>query len=272
MIHTKNFDMNVAEVGGEKDTALGDGEFRAIVSVFDNVDAYGDVIRKGAFAKSLGDWAEKGDRIPVIWSHDWQDPFSHIGTVSKAEETDRGLEITGYIDPEERDANPKAAQIYRLLKSRRVTQFSFAFDIEDGGPTEYNGQDVYELRQLKVHEVGPCLLGVNQETELLAAKAAALTGRQDLGATARSQLVKAHELLGQILDVTPDDGGDTGQTTPPEPGGEGNADGSEDAANPTGGPASDPGTTTAEATRQRLDLEIALADSEDIEYIENEEG
>lgn len=263
MIRTKSFDTAVENVGDETDTGLADGEFKAVVSVFDTVDAFGDVVRKGAFAKFLEDWGAKGQQIPVIWSHDWADPFSHIGTVSKAVETDRGLEITGYISPDEQEHNPKAAQIYRLLKSRRVNQFSFAFDIEDGGPTQYKGQDAYELRQLKIHEVGPCLLGVNQETELLAAKAAELTSRQDFGATARQQLVKAHELLGKILDVTPDEDVETTETTPPgEGGGQQDAAG-EDAASPNGGPASDPGSTPASATRQRLDIEIALADTND---------
>lgn len=266
MIRTKSFDTAVDAVGGEQNTELGDGEFEAIVSVFESVDAFGDVVRKGAFAKSLTDWSAKGQQIPVIWSHDWQDPFSHIGTVSKALETDRGLKITGYISPDERENNPKAAQIYRLLKSRRVNQFSFAFDIEDGGPTQFKGQDVYELRQLKIHEVGPCLLGVNQETELLAAKAAELTGRGDFAGTARDQLQKAYETLGRILDVTPEAGVEDQaetQTTPPETGGDQQDAAREEAASPNGGPASDPGSTPASATRQRLDIEIALAETED---------
>lgn len=149
---------------------LKDGQFRAIVSVFDEVDSYGDVVVKGAFAETLSEWADRGDEIPVIWSHDWADPFSHIGTVKSAEETDRGLEIVGEIPQEDRDSNPRAAQVYRLLKSRRITQFSFAFDVLDGAEVEQDGRRVTELRRLKLHEVGPCLVGVNQATELGAVK------------------------------------------------------------------------------------------------------
>lgn len=150
---------------------LTDGQFRAVVAVFDNVDSHGDVVVRGAFAETLNEWADRGDEIPVIWSHDWADPFSHIGTVKSAEETDRGLEIVGEIPQEDRDSNPRAAQVYRLLKSRRITQFSFAFDVLEGAEVEQDGRRVTELRRLKLHEVGPCLLGVNQATELIAAKA-----------------------------------------------------------------------------------------------------
>lgn len=145
---------------------LTDGQFRAVVAVFDNVDSHGDVVVRGAFTETLNEWADRGDEIPVIWSHDWADPFSHIGTVKSATETDRGLEIVGEIPQEDRDSNPRAAQVYRLLKSRRITQFSFAFDVLDGAEVEQDGRRVTELRRLKLHEVGPCLVGVNQDTEL----------------------------------------------------------------------------------------------------------
>lgn len=263
-MHTKSFDTAVDSIGGENNTDLKDGQFKAIVSVFDNVDSFGDVIRKGAFAKSLQDWSAKGDEIPVIWSHDWADPFSHLGTVQKAVETDRGLEITGYISPEDRAENPKAAQVYRLLKSRRVTQFSFAFDIEDGGYETKDGKEFFELRQLKIHEVGPCLLGVNQETELLAAKATELTQRELTGPIAIAQLRKAYETIGKILDVTPNEEPLTDSPAPENTGAGETQQGEHDAANPTGGPASDPGAP-ATTIAALLELELELADSNDEE-------
>lgn len=154
-----------------QDGALTPGQFKAIVSVFDNRDSYGDIIRKGAFTDTLKAWEASGRKIPVIWAHDWADPFSHIGTVLKATETDRGLEIVGEITADEQASNPKASQIYRLLKEGRIGEFSFAYDVIEGGEIEENGQYAYELRKLDLHEVGPCLIGVNRATELLGVKA-----------------------------------------------------------------------------------------------------
>lgn len=151
---------------GEQD-GLAEGQFEAIVSVFGNVDSYGDVVMKGAFADDLLEWAKSGNPIPVLWSHMSADPDYHIGEVLEAKETDEGLWVRGQLDL---DA-PKATQVYRLLKGRRVTQFSFAYDILDAGWGKRDDQDVYELRKLKVYEVGPTLIGANQETRLIGVKA-----------------------------------------------------------------------------------------------------
>lgn len=188
---------------------LEDGQFRALVSVFDNEDTFGDVVRPGAFAQTLMDWAAKGDSIPVIWSHQWSDPFAHIGHVIEAKETPEGLEVLGQVDDlAGDDENPTAKQVYRLLKGRRVTQFSFAYDVPNGGGAwvkddNHRWGGYYELRQVDLHEVGPCLLGVNRETELLAAKAAhiaagAKAGRV-LSQTNYDRLTAAYESIGEVL-------------------------------------------------------------------------
>lgn len=177
----RTFAAEVKAVGSEGSGGLPEGQFEALVSVFGNVDSSGDVVMPGAFAASLAEWAAAGDSIPVVWSHKWEDPFSHIGAVVEAQETERGLLIKGQLDL---DGNPTAIQVARLLKSRRIKQFSFAYDVVDGGYAERDGIEVYELRELRVHEVGPCLLGVNQQTELIAAKSS-----RDHPALARARAV-----------------------------------------------------------------------------------
>lgn len=161
---TKTFSAQVKAVG--EDDGLQPGQFRAYVSVFGNKDSYGDVVLPGAFAESLAEWKASGDPIPVLWSHMSHDPDYHIGFVVDATEDEKGLLILGQLDLDE----PKAAKVNRLLKGRRVRQFSFAYDIVDGGFVKKDEESAYELRKLRLHEVGPCLVGVNQETELLAAK------------------------------------------------------------------------------------------------------
>lgn len=151
---------------------LAAGQFRALVSVFGNKDSYGDVVAPGAFADTLADWKASGDPIPVYWSHQMQDPEMNIGVVLDAQETDKGLEVLAQLDTGE-DASPKALHAYRLLKGRRVKEFSFAYDVLDGGPVEKDGEQFYELRKLKLYEVGPTPVGANPETELLGVKRAA---------------------------------------------------------------------------------------------------
>lgn len=169
----KNFDAHVKAADGDS------GEFEAIVSVFNNVDSVGDVVMPGAFADTLKSWADSGATIPVIWSHQWADPDSHIGEVLEAKEllpgdpllpahlsALGGLWVRGALD-----GDAKAQKVRRLLKGHRVKNFSFAYDVLDGAPAERGGQPVYELRKLGLLEVGPTLIGANRETELIGAKA-----------------------------------------------------------------------------------------------------
>lgn len=198
MMQVKDFSARVKAAGEQQN--LDEGQYRALVSVFDVEDSTGDVVTAGAFAKTLAAWQERGDPIPIVWSHEWNDPYAHIGHVIDAEETDDGLMITGQLDLE----NPKANQVYRLLKGRRVTQHSFAYDVVDGAKAERDGRNVHELRELSIYEVGPCLVGANQATELLEAKARELA---TTGAPTGDQatLRAAYDALGALLAAEPDD-------------------------------------------------------------------
>lgn len=148
---------------------LAEGQFSAYASVFGNVDSYGDVVVKGAFADDLKTWEASGSPIPLLFGHNMSDPDYNIGAVVKAVEDDHGMLVTAQLDLE----SPKAMQTYRLLKGRRINQMSFAYDVLEGGPMQSEALgDHFELRKLKVYEVSVVPIGANQETEVLAVKAA----------------------------------------------------------------------------------------------------
>jgi HK97 family phage prohead protease len=162
--HTRAF--HVAEfkaLGGVK------GEFEALVSVFGNVDLGGDRIIPGAFTKSLAQWQERGDPIPIIWNHMWDNPEAHIGEADPGDvvETDDGLLVKrGRIDLD----RPFAEQVFHLLERRRVKEFSFGYNLRDA---EKGKDGALNLLDIDLFEVGPTLKGMNPDTELLAVKALA---------------------------------------------------------------------------------------------------
>lgn len=145
-----------------------EGVFEAIVATYD-VDSVGDRIIPGAFKSTLEQWKAAGNPIPVVWSHKSDDPEYHIGEVIEAEERENGLWVKARIDID--DPRSKSAQVYKLLKGRRVTQMSFAYDEVDARPvTKSDDGAIKELHELKVYEVGPCMIGANQRTQLLGVK------------------------------------------------------------------------------------------------------
>jgi HK97 family phage prohead protease len=145
-----------------------EGVFEAIVATYD-VDSVGDRIIPGAFKNTLEQWKSAGNPIPVVWSHKSDDPEYHIGEVLEAEERQGGLWVKARLDIDE--PGSKSAKVYKLLKGRRVTQMSFAYDEVDARPIEKSADGATkELHELKVYEVGPCMIGANQRTQLLGVK------------------------------------------------------------------------------------------------------
>ncbi|MEV5360585.1 HK97 family phage prohead protease [Micrococcus luteus] len=203
-----------------KTDGLAEGEFIGYASVFGNKDSYGDVVQKGAFANTLAEWERKGVPIPLLWGHNTADPDFNLGEIVTAEEDDHGLKVHGRLDME----SPKSAQTYRLLKSGRVNQMSFAYSIVDGAYVEPISDDgttswrdaYYELRELDLYEVSIVPIGANQETEILAVKSvigslAAKAGRT-LSAknedAIRGALAQAEEIVSSLKGVLPSDESD----------------------------------------------------------------
>ncbi|WP_461004821.1 HK97 family phage prohead protease, partial [Terrabacter terrigena] len=164
----KDTALTARQVKAGPDDGLTEGEFTAYASVFGNEDSYGDIVVQGAFAADLARWKESGQNIPLLFGHNMADPDFNIGHVVEAVEDDYGLKVRAQLDLE----NAKAAQVYRMIKGRRVNQMSFAYDVIDGGAVTQDEKSVYELRQLKLYEVSVVTIGANQETEILAVKSA----------------------------------------------------------------------------------------------------
>jgi len=160
------------------------GIVTALVSVFGNVDHDGDRVMPGAFRKSLGRWRTSGLQIPVLFSHDWLNPMAHIGVVLRANETKEGLEVRYKLDLD----NEWGAQVFKLIKERRLTEHSFAYEIvrEKMGADSAN-----ELLELDIIEIGPTLKGSNSATRVLSAKTNLLpytTGSSSTSTTTWSNL------------------------------------------------------------------------------------
>ena len=139
------------------------GIVKGYASTFDrDPDAYGDVVAKGAFSKSLERWKqlnEEGKYIPLLWGHDTDDPKSNIGRVVDAIEDERGLLVTAEFDAD----NEKAQYVRKLVQEGRVYQFSFAFEVRDWGTVELeDGRKANELRDLELFEVSLVQIPANQ--------------------------------------------------------------------------------------------------------------
>ena len=105
-------------------------------ALFDRRDNGRDVIRKGAFARTLG---ERSTRLPLYWQHR---PEQRIGWVETAAEDERGLRVVARID------NPDGAAA-SALKRGTVTGLSFGYTARgyrrDGEGRELTDIELFEV-------------------------------------------------------------------------------------------------------------------------------
>ncbi|WP_081729847.1 HK97 family phage prohead protease [Williamsia sp. D3] len=158
----------VGKIKAGADDGLGEGEFIAYASVFGNVDSAGDVVQRGAFRKSIEAWEKSGNTLPILYGHDAKNPHMNVGGVVSMVEDDRGLKVHGKLDLE----TDTGAQVYRLVKGRRLSQLSFAYDEIRTRPVKGDPRlgSYKSLDELHVHEVSLVPVGANRETAVLAVK------------------------------------------------------------------------------------------------------
>lgn len=236
--HEKGNDMTIKYKAAPAAAEMpNDGVVEGYAATFDRIpDSYGDVIKAGAFAKSLDRWKAEGKPIPLLYGHNTDDPYHNIGKVVEAREDEKGLWVRAEFDAD----SPTAQYARKLVKEGRLYQFSFAYEIQDAGAvTLDDGTEAYELRQLDLFEVSLVQVPANQRATVTDIKGAAphvKSGRRNSKADA-DELRRVLELADQITNTVrglladEDDEGQSDDTRKPE---EPTAANGEDAADAKG--------------------------------------
>ena len=111
--------------------------FAGYAAVFDRPDRGGDVVRAGAFERSL----KRGSgAVPLLWQHEAGRP---IGRIEYLREDQRGLRVIARLS--EGAAGKEAAA---LLKDGAVSGLSFGYRVR-----EAQGKNPRELTDLELVEV-----------------------------------------------------------------------------------------------------------------------
>ena len=95
--------------------------------------------------------------LPILYGHDIADPHKNIAATKSVTEDDHGLLVHGVFDDTE-----MATKVYELVKGRRLSQMSFAFEVLDQAPVKLDGgADANELRKVRLYEVSLVMVGAN---------------------------------------------------------------------------------------------------------------
>lgn len=140
-----------------------DGFFSGYGSIFGNVDSYREVVKQGAFTKSLGDWQARSRLPPVLWNHNHNEP---IGVYTKMEEDESGLYVEGKLLVSEVQ---RAREIHALMKAGAIDGMSIGYSVKRSQKAD---QGVINLLELKLFEVSVVTFPANEESRVDAVKAA----------------------------------------------------------------------------------------------------
>lgn len=140
-----------------------DGTVSAVFSKFNEIDSDNDVVLPNAIKSGYGD---KG--VVMCWGHDWK----QIIGKGKIEQDDEKAVFKGTFN-----LNTNAGrEAYETVKAMSdLQQWSFGFEVKDSEMGIYkkdNGEEkeVRYLKDLKVWEVSPVMVGANQNTYTMAIK------------------------------------------------------------------------------------------------------
>lgn len=117
----------------------GEGRFSGYASLFNRLDAGGDIVMPGAFAKSLG---KRRDRIRLLFQHDPKEP---VGTWDAIGEDGQGLFVAGRLVP----GVPRADALKRLIENGALDGLSIGFRTvkatREGGHRKLWQIDLFEI-------------------------------------------------------------------------------------------------------------------------------
>lgn len=129
-------------------------------------DSYGDVVKSGAFTRTLDERWNGGKGIPLLWAHQMDNLNAFIGT-AEAEEDQKGLHFLAQFD-----GTDEAQRVRELYKDGRLRKFSFAYDVKEAAKvTLGDGRKANELRDLELYEISCVCVPANDDAGVLAVKA-----------------------------------------------------------------------------------------------------
>jgi HK97 family phage prohead protease len=173
------------------------GEFEGYVAAFGNVDHDGDIIERGAFAKTI---ADNGGVFPGLWQHD---VWSPIGASHTMAEDDYGLKIGGRLAM----GVQRAREAFELLAMGALKGLSIGYLPVKIGPREPS--DVRRLKEIRLFEWSTVTFPANELAVVTGMKASDVLGMarslSTNGDIDRAKIESAIEALKALLDPEPSD-------------------------------------------------------------------
>lgn len=134
-----------------------EGVFEGYASVFDVIDQGLDVVKPGAFAKTLA----SGRKVKMLWQHDQSQP---IGVWEHVAEDERGLFVRGRLVKGVRQADEAG----ELLKAGAMDSMSIGYRVKEA--SDEAGGRIRALDELELYEVSLVTFPMLPDAQITAVK------------------------------------------------------------------------------------------------------
>ena len=169
-----DFIYKAAPIGDLIDADEKNGIVKGYGSFFDNMDSDQDIIRKGAYTKTI---KENGERVKYLYQHDMMQP---IGKIVELYEDSKGLVFVAEI-PKTR----LGSDVIELMKAGVITENSVGIL-----PVQKEMKQGYrEIREVKLFEISAVTLAANDQAKILDVK-----GERNL-----DQLYKRYDNIAKLI-------------------------------------------------------------------------
>ena len=167
------FNCGLVEVKfAETEAGASVGKFSGYGAIFGNVDSYGDVIQKGAFAETLSEWEGKGKYPPMLLNHGGYfmsaDDGLPIGKWTRMEENSKGLKVDGELIALDTEFGKR---VYAAMKAGTLDGMSIGYRVK----AQRNGTKPEEPRRtltaIELVELSVVLFPANDKARVSAVKA-----------------------------------------------------------------------------------------------------
>lgn len=157
--------MEIKSFPFEAKVDLDKNEFEGYASTFGNRDLVGDIVEKGAFAKTIKERLPKG-LVKVLWQH-----FDPMGMPKHMEEDSNGLYVVAKVS--KTNGNQDRLQ---LMKDGVVDRLSIGYDVVKREVDDSAKDRTVRLKELKLYEFSPVTFPANEEAVITGVKNMELEG------------------------------------------------------------------------------------------------
>lgn len=158
------------------DDSSPDGSFSGYGAFFGNIDAYGDVIQKGAFKETLREWKKSGASPPMLLNHGGgffggspEDDLP-IGVWSSMEEDDKGLKVEGVLATKTR----RGGEVYELMKMKprpAISGMSIGFRVKESAIGTKPDEPRRTIKKIDLFELSVVTMPANNKARVSSVKA-----------------------------------------------------------------------------------------------------